>query len=236
VKVFTQHCFNDADLAADYDQIKREKDIDNIIYLQATGKDKAPASKVQFKEEDENIQMNQKQMIKLYKVLYDYDKVVANDKKKDKLSKGTLKNLDNDDDGLYADFYKRMKEMADDKKLSDKAFREILTKRSKGETDYKIWLAKKNRSKEKFKITDRLHNERHEKDYIKAKIAREKEMFEEDEAIEMAHKYSDKHVYNYQVRSVDQFMDDQIYFQQRKLDRIRQLQDEKEIFEESLHP
>jgi len=153
------------------------------------------------------------------------------------LNKDKLRKLDDSDaDGAYADFYKRMKEMADDKRMSDKQFREILTKRAKGESEYKIWLSKKQRKYENFKITDRLHNERREKDLIKAKIHKEKELFEEDEAIEKAHIRSDKHVYNYQVRSVDQFMDDQIYFQQRKHDRIRALQDEKEVYEESLHP
>lgn len=57
---------------------------------------------------------------------------------KDKLNKKKLKDLDNDDDGSYSDYYKRMKEMADDKKLKEKDFRELLNNRTKGETDYKI--------------------------------------------------------------------------------------------------
>ena len=92
------------------------------------------------------------------------------------------------------------------------------------------------RKKEKFKVTEKLHQDRYDRDYIKAKVARAKEIQEEDEAIELCHMHSDKHVYNYDVRTVDQFIDDQIYFERRKLDRIRDLQDEKEIIEDTLHP
>jgi len=228
-----QHCFNDADLAKDYNKIKQIKNVEKILEEEAFG-DKSPKSKVQFKDDKKEMKLNQNQMVRVYKKLYDYDK--AKDNKKDKLNKDKLKDLEADDDGSYSDYYKRMKEMADDKKLNDKQFRDLLNNRSKGESDYKIWLAKNLRKKEKFAVTEKLHQDRYDRDYIKAKVKRAKEVQEEDEAIELAHKHSDKHVYNYNVRTVDQFIDDQIYFERRKVDRIRDLQDEKEIIEDTLHP
>jgi len=56
---------------------------------------------------------------------------------------------------------------------------------------------------------------------LKLRIQREKELYEAQEAEAFANMHSDKHINDKTYRTVDEFMSDQINFEQRKYENLK---------------
>ena len=79
--------------------------------------------------------------------------------------------------------------------------------------------------KKKDTTFDRLHNESEIKRVNKEKLTKEKEMAELEKADEMANTY--KYLKNNKPRTVEEFMEDQKYHEEKKIKRMQ----EKEVTE-----
>lgn len=84
-----------------------------------------------------------------------------------------------------------------------------------------------------------MYRDAEDKKMLKERIAREKDRYELEEAEALANYRSDKHVYNRSFRTVDEFMNDQINFEQRKFENLKgavHREELKRISETPYHP
>jgi hypothetical protein len=78
-------------------------------------------------------------------------------------------------------------------------------------------------------VTERLYRDAEESRLLRERIKKEKELYEEREAIILANKRSDKHINEKTYRTVDQFMDDQIFYEQRKFENLKSVAEKKSL-------
>jgi len=130
-------------------------------------------------------------------------------------------------EGDYADYYKRIRTMAKDKGMKEDSIMLLLKDRSKGESAYRTWeLAKKGKVGKEAKkngASERLYALAEERRRKAEVIEKEKQAFEAEEVENLAHLHADKHIIQDNVRSIEQFMQDQIHYEQRKLARLKEV-------------
>lgn len=78
-------------------------------------------------------------------------------------------------------------------------------------------------------MTERLYRDAEESRLLRERVKKEKELYEEREAIILANKRSDKHINEKTYRTVDQFMDDQIFYEQRKFENLKSVAEKKSL-------
>ena len=66
-------------------------------------------------------------------------------------------------------------------------------------------------------------------------IEKEKQAFEAEEVENLAHLHADKHIIQDNVRSIEQFMQDQIHYEQRKLARLKEVTHKQELMNLKTH-
>lgn len=114
--------------------------------------------------------------------------------------------------GDYADYYKRIREMAKDKGTKEEDVLFLLRERQKGEQAYRNWKQAKLRkappARYEHEAPARLYALAEQRRMKQERTAAEKEAFEAEEIDNLAHIHADKHIIQDNVRSIEQFMQD----------------------------
>lgn len=92
----------------------------------------------------------------------------------------------------------------------------MLKDRQKGEVAWKNWLNSKKvipKNQDPDLASERLYALAEQRRLKQERTNKEKQQFEADEIENLAHIHADKHIVQDNVRSVEQFMQDQIHFE-----------------------
>ena len=142
-------------------------------------------------------------------------------------------------DGDYAGYYKRIRAMAKDKGMKEDNVVMLLKDKIKGESAYRAWeLSKKVKVGKEVKkngASERLYALAEERRRKMDVIEKEKQAFEAEEVENLAHLHADKHIIQDNVRSIEQFMQDQIHYEQRKLARLKEVAHKQELMNLKTH-
>lgn len=84
-------------------------------------------------------------------------------------------------------------------------------------------------------VSERLYGLAEQRRQKQHRTAKEKEAFEAEEIDNLAHIHADKHIIQDNVRSIEQFMQDQIHYEQRKLARLKEVAHKQELLNLKTH-
>jgi hypothetical protein len=136
IRSFIAHCFEEAGLAVDFTAMMSKFNIQGLIIEEVNQK---PDFRDDYSGPERPIQLSQAQILSIFKRVYGLEdikqpikaaKSVSTVNYISQISKSQI-------GGNYADFYKKVQEMAKDKGWSDEKFRDTLKDRALAEKEYR---------------------------------------------------------------------------------------------------